>query len=104
MNEREKAIAMMEAHQNEATDAYFKPRCDIDTPGLRRVYEAGFKTAWECQQARIDALKTHLGACKLRLGDARDMLDRNYIGVKLVERIDEFLNAPAEKSESYNAK
>lgn len=57
MSEHERAIALMEAHQEASTEAYFKARPQIDCIDRRRVYEYGFKEAWNAQQARIDALE-----------------------------------------------
>ena len=39
--------ALMEAAMNEAVDAYFKARPQIDGLDMRRVFEAGFKAAWK---------------------------------------------------------
>jgi len=53
----EKNRALMEAHQIAAEDEYFAARPQIDCNDRRKVFEAGFKMAWNIakREALIEA-------------------------------------------------
>ena len=46
-NMDEKNRALMEAHQIASEDAYFAARPQIDCNDRRKVFEAGFRRAWD---------------------------------------------------------
>ena len=43
----EKKRALMEAHEIAASNEYFSARPQIDTNDRRKVFEAGFRKAWD---------------------------------------------------------
>jgi hypothetical protein len=49
----EHEIAIREAEQIAASDAYFGARTQIDTDDRRRVFEAGFRAAWQTQMVEV---------------------------------------------------
>ena len=49
----EHEIAIREAEQNAASDAYFGARPQIDTNDHRNVFEAGFRAAWQTQMVEV---------------------------------------------------
>lgn len=52
MNERE--LAIRESEQIAASDNYFGARPQIDTDDRRRVFEAGFRAAWQTQMVEVN--------------------------------------------------
>ncbi len=61
MNEYDRAL--MEGHEIAASNAYFSARPQIDTNDRRKVFEAGFKAAWNAvtENAREHAEKRRHG-------------------------------------------
>lgn len=55
--EFERIIALCEANHIKYSDEYFDARPQIEGDDRRKVFEAGFKRAWQHQQAKIDELK-----------------------------------------------
>lgn len=49
----EHEYAMREAMQIAASDEHFAARPQIDTADRRRVFEAGFRTAWQVQMPEV---------------------------------------------------
>lgn len=57
--------ATMEAGRNQAADAYFEARPQIDCGDRRRVFEAGYERGWEERNREVLALQAKLDAVML---------------------------------------
>ncbi len=59
-NDNERYYAEMESARNISTDAYFEARPDVDTPGFRSSFKAGFERAFAMMWARATAMESAL--------------------------------------------
>jgi phage shock protein A len=71
MNDRERKIAICEAEEIDASDAYFAARPSIDRAEIRVVFGRAFEKAWNKQQSTIDALQARIAELEKDAGRLR---------------------------------
>lgn len=80
--EYERAYTQMEAARNTAVDEYIAARPQLDSIHNRRIFEAGFKVAWEAtEHGAVDSLRERLFEAIESFNVLRGYLERSQIAL-----------------------